>query len=667
MQSDTRLQQLAELEIIRWIQNDQPPPPKDKSDLQLYRDKDGLWRSGGRLQNSVLPEDDRHSIYIPHNSEATYLLILKYHTEYQYCRPTFTLAQTRQKYWIPRARSVVKRILHKKCMECRRRVAKPFALPAIRKSRSTKRADYCGLLTVTKEGEEIYYKIWIDLFTCLVTRDIHLEIVTELSSETFINAFRRFVARRGCPSLLLTDNETNFRLAAELITSLWTEQQDNSVYRFCRSKQIEWKFIPSLAPWFGGAYERMIEILEHRLSQHTTGKTTPETSVEKGKSKKNTSIWKSDYRRQTPTKKTMETRTLMAVTLITTIRANKCEKKNTVFIDSCSKSGVIIYKNNKDNYSWSYQSCGNQEQLRNVTDEKTSKEICGPRCRCPSWANGCSYGHREQRTNSTIERLFHQMKPDVCSFKRTVECQNPVRRKIHKVRLVDGKDYFVKSLGLIHKQYEEQICFGKGEITGTNDYCARYPCISNGTQICIFSKTEATYVQSGEVLLPITAWATTKLEVFNHQMGKYNGTHTCSIRMKCHDEGIHAMGRNVLSLATDLNSHALECTRETSRLNGIEINVIQTDLEKGLDQLQKKVDLLLFNPPYVPTENDPENGLVSRAVNSLIEKCHFITLILGAMLGGWYFWSWYPGPSSSSRVISIVTYRSVLPSNASFQ
>uniref|UniRef100_A0A1I7XMW9 Methyltransferase HEMK2 n=1 Tax=Heterorhabditis bacteriophora TaxID=37862 RepID=A0A1I7XMW9_HETBA len=70
-----------------------------------------------------------------------------------------------------------------------------------------------------------------------------------------------------------------------------------------------------------------------------------------------------------------------------------------------------------------------------------------------------------------------------------------------------------------------------------------------------------------------------------------------------------AMGRNVLSLATDLNPHALECTLETSRLNGTEINVIQTDLEKGLDQLQKKVDLLLFNPPYVPTENDPENDL----------------------------------------------------------
>uniref|UniRef100_A0A1I7WS11 Transposase n=1 Tax=Heterorhabditis bacteriophora TaxID=37862 RepID=A0A1I7WS11_HETBA len=87
---------LAELDIIRWIQNNNSPPPNDKSDLQLYYDKDRLWRCGGCLQNSTLPEYGRRSIYIPHNSKATGLLILEYPTEYQHSRATFTLAQIRQ-------------------------------------------------------------------------------------------------------------------------------------------------------------------------------------------------------------------------------------------------------------------------------------------------------------------------------------------------------------------------------------------------------------------------------------------------------------------------------------------------------------------------------------------------------------------------------------------
>ncbi|CAJ0604493.1 unnamed protein product [Cylicocyclus nassatus] len=70
-----------------------------------------------------------------------------------------------------------------------------------------------------------------------------------------------------------------------------------------------------------------------------------------------------------------------------------------------------------------------------------------------------------------------------------------------------------------------------------------------------------------------------------------------------------ALGGNVTSLATDYNPDALECTLETGRLNGVKIDVVRTDLDKGLDHLEGQVDVLLFNPPYVPTEDDPQNDL----------------------------------------------------------
>ncbi|CAB3410980.1 unnamed protein product [Caenorhabditis bovis] len=70
-----------------------------------------------------------------------------------------------------------------------------------------------------------------------------------------------------------------------------------------------------------------------------------------------------------------------------------------------------------------------------------------------------------------------------------------------------------------------------------------------------------------------------------------------------------ALGGNVTSLATDLNPHALDVTLETAKLNDIKIDVVRTDLEQGLENLTGKVDVLLFNPPYVPTDDDPKSNI----------------------------------------------------------
>uniref|UniRef100_A0A1I7T5Z6 Methyltransferase HEMK2 n=1 Tax=Caenorhabditis tropicalis TaxID=1561998 RepID=A0A1I7T5Z6_9PELO len=84
-----------------------------------------------------------------------------------------------------------------------------------------------------------------------------------------------------------------------------------------------------------------------------------------------------------------------------------------------------------------------------------------------------------------------------------------------------------------------------------------------------------------------------------------------------------ALGGNVTSMATDLNPHALDVTLETAKLNDIKIDVVRTDLFAGLENLIGKVqttkatkttffsqvDVLLFNPPYVPTEEEPSSNI----------------------------------------------------------
>ena len=53
-------------------------------------------------------------------------------------------------------------------------------------------------------------KRWVCVFTCLSTRAIHLEMVISLDADSCLSAFTHFVARRGHPSTIWSDNGTNF-------------------------------------------------------------------------------------------------------------------------------------------------------------------------------------------------------------------------------------------------------------------------------------------------------------------------------------------------------------------------------------------------------------------------------------------------------------------------
>ena len=53
-------------------------------------------------------------------------------------------------------------------------------------------------------------KAWVVLFTCTIYRAVHLELITSLSTEAFIQSFQRFISRRGRPATVYCDNGANF-------------------------------------------------------------------------------------------------------------------------------------------------------------------------------------------------------------------------------------------------------------------------------------------------------------------------------------------------------------------------------------------------------------------------------------------------------------------------
>ena len=104
------------------------------------------------------------------------------------------------------------------------------------------------------------------LFTYAVIRAVHLEVVTELSAEHVLLAIRRFVARRGKPKLIISDNAKGFQLAKKVLTSTWTNVLiEDSIQHYFSEMKIEWKFIVEYAPWMGGFYERMVGTVKRSL------------------------------------------------------------------------------------------------------------------------------------------------------------------------------------------------------------------------------------------------------------------------------------------------------------------------------------------------------------------------------------------------------------------
>ena len=105
-------------------------------------------------------------------------------------------------------------------------------------------------------------KAYIALFTCSVTRAIHLELVGGLSAPTFIQALRRFSSRRGMPSLMISDNAKTFKATAKWLKKLYATSQ---VRRYLQENRVNWRFNLELAPWWGGFYERLVGSVKRTL------------------------------------------------------------------------------------------------------------------------------------------------------------------------------------------------------------------------------------------------------------------------------------------------------------------------------------------------------------------------------------------------------------------
>ena len=95
-------------------------------------------------------------------------------------------------------------------------------------------------------------KIWCCLFTCLITRAVHMEIAQSLDTESCLAAVTRFIARRGYPNTMISDHGTNFLRAANELKAFMNEWYKAKIESDLAQKKIVWKFNPTGDPQFSG-------------------------------------------------------------------------------------------------------------------------------------------------------------------------------------------------------------------------------------------------------------------------------------------------------------------------------------------------------------------------------------------------------------------------------
>ena len=259
-----------------WIKQAQMHCRDEKSkpmiaSLGVYSDA-GILRCKGRLEHTELDYETKYPILLPKMHRLTELIVKDCHHRVKHLKVRATLADVRAKYWIPRGRQLVKQIIHK-CMNCKRHDNKPFdspttgALPTFRVQVSDPFSkigvDFAGPLFIKTSAKRIE-KAYIALFTCSVTRAVHLELVADMSVNTFLRSFRRFTARRGMPTLVYSDNAKTFKASANLMKQL---KVNSEFLGFLQNERIEWKFNLERTPWWGGFYERMVGTVKRCLKK----------------------------------------------------------------------------------------------------------------------------------------------------------------------------------------------------------------------------------------------------------------------------------------------------------------------------------------------------------------------------------------------------------------
>jgi len=228
---------------------------------------------GGRLRNASVPVSAKHPVILPRNHHVVDLIVRHEHETNAHVGREHVLSLLREKYWIVRGRSTVRRILSK-CVTCRRLTARCGEqrmedLPSDRVTADKPPFTFVGVdlfgpFLIRRGRSEV--KRYGCVFTCLVMRAVHIEVVYSLDTDSFLNAVMRFISRRGKPMEFRSDNATNFKAGDRELKEAVRSWNQAQISNHLTQNNIEWKYNPPGASHMGGVWERQIRSVRKVLN-----------------------------------------------------------------------------------------------------------------------------------------------------------------------------------------------------------------------------------------------------------------------------------------------------------------------------------------------------------------------------------------------------------------
>ena len=200
-------------------------------------------------------------ILLRNDSYFTKPIIENIHVDVHHSGVASTLTKLRSQFWLVKGRSSVKKVINR-CIICKFTLVNFFYLhlhhswPKYRVCCEypfeNVDVDYVGPLYI----RDIYHKskeMHKCYITCATTRCVHLELVSGFHADTLLLCLKRFISRGGKPNLFFSDNFKTFK--------------SKEVKTFLLNRQIKWEFILEKSTWWGGFYERLINIIKNCLKK----------------------------------------------------------------------------------------------------------------------------------------------------------------------------------------------------------------------------------------------------------------------------------------------------------------------------------------------------------------------------------------------------------------